>query len=40
MGIAELESTPGPAFSKDTLRIDVEGPMRPQLALVDIPGLI
>ncbi|TRX91608.1 hypothetical protein FHL15_007390 [Xylaria flabelliformis] len=40
MGIAELESTPGPAFSKDTLRIDVEGPMRPQLTLVDIPGLI
>ncbi|KAI0199197.1 interferon-induced GTP-binding protein Mx [Astrocystis sublimbata] len=40
MGIAELESTPGPAFSRDTLRIDVEGPMRPQLTLVDIPGLI
>ncbi|KAI0183596.1 P-loop containing nucleoside triphosphate hydrolase protein [Xylaria flabelliformis] len=40
MGIAELESTPGPAFSKDTLRIDVEGPTRPQLTLVDIPGLI
>ncbi|KAI1124878.1 interferon-induced GTP-binding protein Mx [Nemania abortiva] len=40
MGIDEVESTPGPAFSKDTLRIDVEGPMRPQLTLVDIPGLI
>ncbi|KAI1357413.1 interferon-induced GTP-binding protein Mx [Xylaria arbuscula] len=40
MGIAEHDSTPSPAFSKDTLRIDVEGPMRPQLTLVDIPGLI
>ncbi|KAI3326592.1 P-loop containing nucleoside triphosphate hydrolase protein [Xylariaceae sp. AK1471] len=39
-GIAQIESTPGPVFSKDTLRIDVEGPMRPQLTLVDIPGLI
>ncbi|KAI0118153.1 interferon-induced GTP-binding protein Mx [Nemania sp. FL0031] len=40
MGIAEIESTPGPAFSKAILRIDVEGPTRPHLTLVDIPGLI
>jgi GTPase SAR1 family protein len=28
------------AFAKDTLSIEIEGPSRPQLTLVDIPGLI
>ncbi|TLS20459.1 uncharacterized protein PpBr36_11348 [Pyricularia pennisetigena] len=28
------------AFAKDTLSIDIDGPDRPQLTLVDIPGLI
>ncbi|KAI7909393.1 hypothetical protein M0657_011865 [Pyricularia oryzae] len=28
------------AFAKDTLSIDIDGPNRPQLTLVDIPGLI
>ena len=28
------------AFSKDILSIEIEGPSRPQLTLVDIPGLI
>jgi GTPase SAR1 family protein len=28
------------AFAKDILSIDIEGPSRPQLTLVDIPGLI
>jgi len=28
------------AFSKDILSIEIEGPTRPQLTLVDIPGLI
>ena len=28
------------AFARDILRIEIEGPSRPQLTLVDIPGLI
>lgn len=28
------------AFSKDVLRIEIMGPKRPQLTLVDLPGLI
>lgn len=28
------------AFARDTLSIEIEGPSRPQLTLVDIPGLI
>ena len=42
MGIkreATADSTPQ-AFARDTLSITVEGPTRPQLTLVDIPGLI
>lgn len=42
MGISstgELESARS-AFAKDTLSIEIEGPSRPQLTLVDIPGLI
>ncbi|KAH0423710.1 dynamin family protein [Colletotrichum camelliae] len=30
----------GSAFSKDTLSIEINGPNRPQLTLIDIPGLI
>lgn len=33
-------STHGRAFSKDLLRIEVSGPDRPQLTIVDLPGLI
>lgn len=36
MGIAKG----GGAFAKDILSIDIQGPDRPHLALVDIPGLI
>lgn len=36
MGISEG----GNAFAKDTLSIEICGPSRPQLTLVDIPGLI
>lgn len=28
------------AFARDVLSIEIEGPSRPQLTLVDIPGLI
>ncbi|QDS73696.1 hypothetical protein FKW77_003099 [Venturia effusa] len=30
----------GRTFSRDVLSIDIEGPSRPQLSLVDLPGLI
>ena len=33
-------STDGQAFARDVLSIEIEGPSRPQLTLVDIPGLI
>jgi hypothetical protein len=33
-------STRGRAFSKDTLRVEVSGPDRPHLTIVDLPGLI
>lgn len=36
MGISEGAS----AIARDTLSIDIQGPNRPQLTLVDIPGLI
>jgi hypothetical protein len=36
MGIGET----GRAFAKDVLSIVIEGPSRPQLSLVDLPGLI
>ncbi|TDZ28806.1 Interferon-induced GTP-binding protein Mx [Colletotrichum spinosum] len=34
------DQTPASAFSKDTLSIEINGPSRPQLTLIDIPGLI
>ncbi|KAI1822013.1 interferon-induced GTP-binding protein Mx [Xylaria intraflava] len=44
MGIVNKDepdmSTPMQAFARDTLSIEIEGPSRPQLTLVDIPGLI
>lgn len=33
-------STHGRAFSKDLLRVEVSGPDRPHLTIVDLPGLI
>ena len=33
-------STHGKAFSKDLLRVEVSGPDRPHLTIVDLPGLI
>jgi GTPase SAR1 family protein len=33
-------SSPAKAFSRDILSIEIEGPSRPQLTLVDVPGLI
>ncbi|KAI1115638.1 interferon-induced GTP-binding protein Mx [Nemania sp. NC0429] len=40
MGISNAEQTPGKAFARDVLSIEIEGPNRPQVTLVDIPGLI
>ncbi|KAI0805931.1 interferon-induced GTP-binding protein Mx [Xylaria sp. FL0064] len=44
MGIANKDGpdmlAPMRAFARDTLSIEIEGPSRPQLTLVDIPGLI
>ncbi|RWA06466.1 hypothetical protein EKO27_g8647 [Xylaria grammica] len=44
MGIANKDEpdtlAPTRAFARDTLSIEIEGPSRPQLTLVDIPGLI
>lgn len=42
MGISSSDSSvvSKQAFARDTLRIEIEGPSRPQLTLVDIPGLI
>ena len=34
------DSSTARAFARDTLSIEIEGPSRPQLTLVDIPGLI
>lgn len=36
MGISEGHS----AFAEDTLSVEIQGPDRPQLTLVDIPGII
>lgn len=36
MGISDGNS----AFAEDTLSIEIQGPTRPQLTLVDIPGII
>lgn len=38
MGIADSSSTR--AFAKDVLSVEIQGPLRPQLTLVDLPGLI
>ncbi|KAL8387043.1 hypothetical protein RB595_010199 [Gaeumannomyces hyphopodioides] len=40
MGISRAEGGTGSAFAKDTLSITIQGPDRPQLTVVDIPGLI
>ena len=41
MGIQKLGHEPDArAFARDVLSIEIEGPWRPQLTLVDIPGLI
>lgn len=42
MGISSTDSSvvSKQAFARDTLSIEIEGPSRPQLTLVDIPGLI
>ena len=45
MGLDSLDSTSisvskAKAFAKDVLCIEIEGPSRPQLTLVDLPGLI
>lgn len=41
MGMGDdSESSSTGAFAKDVLSIEIEGPSRPQLTLVDIPGLI
>jgi GTP-binding protein EngB required for normal cell division len=38
---AKMGITPqGKAFSRDVLRIEVSGPDRPQLTIIDLPGLI
>ncbi|TEA14872.1 Interferon-induced GTP-binding protein Mx [Colletotrichum sidae] len=39
-GSTQSNQTPASAFSKDTLSIEINGPNRPQLTLIDIPGLI
>jgi GTPase SAR1 family protein len=40
MGISGDASGDNPAFANDVLSVTIEGPSRPQLTLVDIPGLI
>ena len=42
MGIddSSIPSAKSHAFAKDVLSIEIEGPLRPQLTLVDLPGLI
>ncbi|KAK1657773.1 P-loop containing nucleoside triphosphate hydrolase protein [Colletotrichum godetiae] len=37
---SQLGQAPDSAFSKDTLSIEINGPDRPRLTLIDIPGLI
>jgi GTPase SAR1 family protein len=36
----ESDGVPPRAFARDVLSIEIEGPTRPQLTLVDVPGLI
>ena len=42
MGIQDLtsEDVQGPVFAEDVLSVEIQGPKRPQLTLVDLPGLI
>jgi GTPase SAR1 family protein len=40
MGIAEATDQMRKAFARDILSIEISGPDRPQLTLVDLPGLI
>lgn len=40
MGINSKSKPNSRAFAKDVLSIEIEGPHRPQLTLVDLPGLI
>jgi GTPase SAR1 family protein len=40
MGLTSSSDSKPKAFSKDVLSITIDGPSRPQLTLVDIPGLI
>ncbi|KAI9641929.1 hypothetical protein NHQ30_009798 [Ciborinia camelliae] len=42
MGIQSKKEpgSPSPAFARDVLSIEISGPTRPQLTLVDLPGLI
>ncbi|KAK7704093.1 hypothetical protein SLS64_008651 [Diaporthe eres] len=40
MAVMGIVGGGGGAFAKDTLSIQIQGPDRPQLTLVDIPGLI
>ena len=40
MGIDDKSSAKSRAFAKDVLSIEIAGPTRPQLTLVDLPGLV
>ena len=40
MGINNTSASTSRAFAKDVLSIEIEGPSRPQLTLVDLPGLV
>lgn len=39
MGIGNA-ATQSSAFARDVLSVEIDGPSRPQLTLVDLPGLI
>ena len=40
MGINNTSTSTSRAFAKDILSVEIEGPSRPQLTLVDLPGLV
>ncbi|PNS15047.1 Interferon-induced GTP-binding protein Mx2 [Sphaceloma murrayae] len=40
MGLNQPDASTVQAFSRDVLNIEISGPTRPQLTLVDLPGLI
>jgi len=40
IGINNRSTSKSRAFAKDVLSIEIEGPSRPQLTLVDLPGLV